>query len=160
MAGRSGAPPRLLVLGAGPAQLGLLEAARDRADLEVIAVDRDPQAVGFALADERALLSSEDEEAIDRLARVREVDGIVSPGADWPVGVAARVAERIGLRIRSTHATAGSRRRSHASARRSRRPASHTPGRSTPASGDPVPCVVKAPDQQGQRGLALVRRAE
>ena len=88
---------RLLVLGAGPAQLGLLQAARARGDLEVIAVDRDPQAPGFALADERAVLSSEDEEAVDRLARARDVDGIVSPGADWPVGIAARVAERMAL---------------------------------------------------------------
>ena len=65
--------------------------------MAVIAVDRDPLAVGFGLADERAIISSEDEEAVDRLARAREVDGIVSPGADWPVGIAARVAERIGL---------------------------------------------------------------
>ena len=38
-----GARPRLLVLGAGPAQLGLLEAASARGDLDVIAVDRDPR---------------------------------------------------------------------------------------------------------------------
>ena len=61
------------------------------------AVDRDPQAPGFAVGHERAVISSEDEEAVDRLARARDVDGIVSPGADWPVGIAARVAERIGL---------------------------------------------------------------
>ena len=97
MARDPGARPRLLVLGAGPAQLGLLEAARARGDVHVIAVDRDPAAPGLALADERAVLSSEDEEAIDRLARARRVDGIVSPGADWPVGIAARVAGRIGL---------------------------------------------------------------
>ena len=53
-------PARLLVLGAGAAQLGLLEAAAAR-DLTVIAVDRDPLAAGFALADERAVISSEDE---------------------------------------------------------------------------------------------------
>ena len=88
--------PRLLVLGAGPAQLGLLEAARGRG-LYVVAADRDPAAPGLPLADERAIVSTEDEPAIERLARAREVDGIVSPGADWPVGVAARVAERLGL---------------------------------------------------------------
>ena len=82
---------RLLVLGAGPAQIGLLRAARER-DLFVIAVDRDPSAPGFAYADKRALVSTEDEPAVDRLARAEGVDGIISPGADWPVGVAARVA--------------------------------------------------------------------
>ena len=89
-------PARLLVLGAGAAQLGLLEAAAAR-DLSVIAVDRNPLAPGFAFADERAVISSEDEAGIERLARAREVDGIISPGADWPVGIAARVAEHLGL---------------------------------------------------------------
>ena len=95
--GPSLAGKRLLVLGAGPAQLGLLETAAGRRDLELIAVDRDPAALGFALVDERALLSTEDEPGVERLARAREVDGLVSPGADWPVGVAARVAERLAL---------------------------------------------------------------
>ena len=89
-------PARLLVLGAGPAQLGLLEAAAARGP-HVIAADRDPLAPGFGLVDERAVISSEDEQGIERLARARDVDGIVSPGADWPVGIAARVAERLGL---------------------------------------------------------------
>ena len=93
---RRSQPARLLVLGAGAAQLGLLEAAAAR-DVTVIAVDRDPSAVGFAFADERAVISSEDEQSVERLARAREIDGIVSPGADWPVGIAARIAERLGL---------------------------------------------------------------
>ena len=63
----------------------------------MIAVDRDPSAPGFAYADKRALVSTEDEPAVDRLARAESVDGIISPGADWPVGVAARVAARLGL---------------------------------------------------------------
>ena len=72
-------PARLLVLGAGAAQLGLLEAAASR-DLSVIAVDRNPLAPGFAFADDRAVISSEDEAGIERLAKAREVDGIISPG--------------------------------------------------------------------------------
>ena len=67
----TGAPERrrrrLLVLGAGAAQLGLLEAAR-ALDLFVIAVDRDPAAPGFPLADRRAIISTEDEPGIERLA--------------------------------------------------------------------------------------------
>ena len=52
-AGRGDAPKRLLILGAGPAQLGLLAAARERG-LFVVAADRDPGAVGFAYADRLA----------------------------------------------------------------------------------------------------------
>ena len=86
---------RLLVLGAGPAQVGLLEAARARGDLEVIALDRDPAAPGFAVADRRAIISTEDERGIHRLAEAERVDGIMAPGIDWPVAIAARVAERL-----------------------------------------------------------------
>ena len=159
MAGRSGSGrARLLVLGAGPAQLGLLEAAGARDDVHVIAVDRDPDAVGFPLADERAILSTEDEEAIDRLARARDVDGVVSPGADWPVGIAARVAERLGLRHPIDGRTAAivtSKQR-----QRERYAAAGVPhARALDETADalPYPVVVKAADRQGQRGLTLVR---
>jgi biotin carboxylase len=161
VARRPRARRRLLVLGAGPAQLGLLEAARARGDVEVIAVDRDPQAVGFAFADERAVLSSEDEEAVDRLARARDVDGLVSPGSDWPVGIAARVAERIGL----PHPIDG-RTGSIATSKTRQREAFAAAGVPHARAFDPrdleipVPCVVKAADRQGQRGLTLVRHSE
>jgi len=157
-----GARPRLLVLGAGPAQLGLLEAARARGDVHVIAVDRDPGAPGFPFADERAVLSSEDEEGIDRLARARGIDGIVSPGADWPVGIAARVAERIGLPHpidARTGAVATSKTRQREAFAEAGVPHARAIDPRDPAVE--LPAVVKAPDRQGQRGLALVRsRAE
>jgi biotin carboxylase len=86
----------LLVLGAGREQLGLLRAARQR-DLLVIAVDRDPAAPGFRYADRRALISFEDEPAIHRLAEAERIDGVISPANDWSVGIAARVARRLGL---------------------------------------------------------------
>ena len=162
MAGDPGARPRLLVLGAGPAQLGLLEAARARGDVHVIAVDRDPGAPGFPFADERAVLSSEDEEGIDRLARARGIDGIVSPGADWPVGIAARVAERIGLPHpidARTGAVATSKTRQREAFAEAGVPHARAIDPRDPAVE--LPAVVKAPDRQGQRGLALVRtRAE
>ena len=126
--------------------------------MHVIAVDRDPQAVGFALADERAVLSSEDEEAVDRLARARDVDGIVSPGADWPVGIAARVAERIGL-AHPISARTGSIATSKARQREAFAAAGVPHARELDPRGTelPFPVVVKAPDRQGQRGLTLVR---
>jgi len=126
--------------------------------VHVIAVDRDPQAVGFALTDERAIISSEDEEAVDRLARALDVDGIVSPGADWPVGIAARVAERIGLAHPITARTG-----SIVTSKTRQREAFAAAGVPRARELDPrqaelrFPVVVKAPDRQGQRGLALVR---
>ena len=77
---------RLLVLGAGPAQLGVLAAARRRG-LTVVAADRDPAAPGFRYADRRAIVSIEDEPAIDRLARAEEIDGVIAPGTDHAVAL-------------------------------------------------------------------------
>ena len=155
-AGADRARSRLLVLGAGPAQIGLLRAARERG-LFVIAVDRDPAAPGFAYADKRALVSTEDEPGVDRLARAENVDGIISPGADWPVGVAARVAGRLGLphpidAATATLATTKSRQRERLAEAGVPQPR---------VLEEPVaPSVVKAPDRQGQRGLTFVRTRE
>jgi biotin carboxylase len=147
---------RLLVLGAGPAQIGLLRAARER-DLFVIAVDRDPSAPGFAYADKRALVSTEDEPGVDRLARAERVEGIISPGADWPVGVAARVAARLGL---SHPIDAGTATLVTTKSRQRERFAAAGVPQPQPLEEPVAPCVVKAPDRQGQRGLTFARTEE
>jgi biotin carboxylase len=155
---------RLLVLGAGPAQLGLLAAARSRG-LHVIAVDRDPSAPGFRYADRRAILSTEDEPGIERLAGAERVDGIIAPGIDWPVAIAARVAERLGLPHPISPETAmlstsKLRQRERFADAGVPQPAYEVcPGVAEAAAAAArigYPCVVKAPDRQGQRGLTLV----
>ena len=153
VAGSDRARQRLLVLGAGPAQIGLLRAARERG-VFVIAVDRDPAAPGFAYADKRAVVSTEDEPGVDRLARAENVDGIVSPGNDWPVGVAARVAARLALPHPIDAATA-----TLATTKSRQRERFAEAGVPQPRLLEkPVaPSVVKAPDRQGQRGLTFVR---
>jgi biotin carboxylase len=165
----AGHPPegaqRLLVLGAGPGQLGLLEAARARG-LYVIAADRDPAAPGFAFADRRAIISVEDEPQLDRLATAERIHGVIAPGIDWPVAIAARIAERLvmphpidpatavlatsKLRQRERFAAAGVPHPRHV--------VCATPeDAGAAARGFGYPCVVKAPDRQGQKGLVLVR---
>jgi biotin carboxylase len=158
---------RLLVLGAGAAQLGLLEAAR-ALDLFTIAVDRNSEAPGFPLADRRALISTEDEPSIERLAEAERVDGVIAPGIDWPVAIAARVARRLSLphplepetavlatskvRQRERFAEAGV-------PQPEMRVCKDLVEAAAAASELGFPCVVKAPDRQGQRGLTLVTDA-
>ena len=120
----------------------------------MLAVDRDPAAPGFRYADTRAVVSTEDESAVDRLARAQRIDGVISPGADWTVGIAARLAERLGLPhpidgATAVLATSKSRQRDRFAAAGLPQPRVLAVPR--------VPCVVKAPDRQGQRGLTLVR---
>ncbi len=156
---------RLLVLGAGPAQLGLLAAAHKR-DLHVIAVDRDPDAPGFRYADRRAIISTEDELGIERLAEAESVDGIIAPGIDWPVGIAARVAAKLGLPhplspesgVLATSKTRQRERFAAADVPQPQYQACRTLDEARWAADEfGYPCVVKAPDRQGQRGLSVVR---
>ena len=152
---------RLLVLGAGPAQLGLLEAAHRRG-LWVAVVDRDTTAPGFRLASRRCILSTEDEPAIERLAAALEVDGLISPGTDWPVAVAARLAERLGLSHPITPQTAvvatnKIRQRERLAAAGVPQPRSWIVGSDDGLPDAELPVVVKAPDRQGQKGMTLVR---
>jgi biotin carboxylase len=150
--------PRLLVLGAGPAQLGLLEAARSHGVWTAVC-DRDPAAPGFELAARRCLVSTEDEPAIERLAAALELDGVIAPGTDWPVAIAARTAQKLRLPHPLRPATA-------ILATNKLRQRETLAGGGVPqprweavAEGLPelrAPCVVKAPDRQGQKGLSLV----
>jgi biotin carboxylase len=152
--------PRLLVLGAGPAQLGLLEAARARG-VWLAVVDRDPAAPGFPFADRRCILSTEDEPAIERLIGAMTIDGIIAPGTDWPVGVAARIAAHAGLPHPISPETAVL-----ATNKLRQRQRLHEAGVPQPrwwvvGNGDGLPdvsgpVVVKAPDRQGQLGLTFV----
>ena len=159
---------RLLVLGAGPAQVGLLAAARARG-LYVVAADRDPAAPGFRHADRRAIISAEDGPGIDRLAAAERVDGIIAPGIDWPVGVAARACERLGLShplspASATLSTSKLRQRERfveAGVPHPRHRVCGSADDALDAAQDlGYPCVVKAPDRQGQRGLSLVEDPE
>jgi biotin carboxylase len=159
-----GGDARLLVLGAGPAQLGLLAAARKRG-LYVIAVDRDASAPGFRYADRRAIVSTEDEQGIERLAEAERVDGLISPGIDWPVGIAARVAAKLGLPHpitpeAATLATSKLKQRDRfgqAGIPQPRFASCHSVEEAQAAAQElGYPVVVKAPDRQGQRGLGVV----
>jgi biotin carboxylase len=156
---------RLLVLGAGAGQLGLLEAARAR-DLYVVAADRNPSAPGFRFADRRAIISVEDEPQLDRLATAERIDGIIAPGIDWSVAIAARIAERLALPHAIDPATAvlaTSKLRQRERFAESGVPhprhvvCSTLEEAAAAAAGFGYPCVVKAPDRQGQKGLVLVR---
>jgi biotin carboxylase len=160
---------RLLVLGAGPAQLGVLAAAR-AAGLTIVAADRDPSAPGFRYADRRAIVSIEDEPAIERLARAEEIDGLIAPGSDHAVAIAARIAERLAVPHPVTAETAQVavnrwRQRERLAAAGIAQPRSRvcrTFDEVVEAAAElGYPVVVEAPDRSGERGVGLARnRAE
>ena len=150
---------RLLVLGAGPAQLGLLEAARAHGVWTAVC-DRDPAAPGLRLADRRCIVSIEDEPAVERLAGALELDGVIAPASDRAVAVAARIAARLDLPHPLTPETAVL-----ATSRLRRRERLAEAGVPQPrwevVTGDEprleLPVVVKPPDGPGRHGLTPVR---
>jgi biotin carboxylase len=154
---------RLLVLGAGPAQLGVLAAARRRG-LTVVAADRDPLAPGFRLADRRAIVSIEDEPAIERLARAEEIDGVVAAGTDHAVAIAARIAGRLGLPHPVSPETAQlavskqrqRERLAEAGIAQPRSIVCRSPEEVLAAADElGYPCVIEAPNRLGERGVGL-----
>jgi biotin carboxylase len=156
---------RLLILGAGPAQLGVLAAAR-AAELTVVAADRDPSAPGFRYADRRAIVSIEDEPAIERLARAEEVDGVIAPGSDHAVAIAARVAERLGVPhplAAETAQIAVSRQKqrerlTQAGIPQPRSIVCRSLAEVTKAAEElGYPVVIEAPNRAGERGIGLAR---
>jgi biotin carboxylase len=125
----------------------------------VIACDRDAQAIGFEFADRRAVVSTEDEPAVAQLAKAERVEGLISPGSDWPVVVAARVAAQVGLPhpLRpEVAARCVSKLRQRELFDEFGVPQPSWEIVAEPAEDLPVPCVVKPPDRQGQKGLTLV----
>jgi biotin carboxylase len=152
--------PPLIVLGAGPAQLGAYRAAR-RLGVPTVACDVDPAALclRLGLADRAEPVSTMDEGGVREVAERHGAGGLIAPGTDGPVLVAARVATALGLPHPVTSeaaARATNKRRQHEVL------AAH--GVPQPRAWlDPPPVlaarvVVKPSAAQGQRGLTVVEQ--
>jgi biotin carboxylase len=152
---------RLVVLGAGPAQLGALRAAR-ALGVTAIACDKatDTLALRLGLVDVHERVSTFDAEGIERVARAHGANGLIAPGTDGPVRVAAAVAARLGLPHPLSPEVAV-----RATDKLAQRAAFAADGVPQPALLDPSapwsgPVVVKPSLAQGQRGLTRVTAAD
>lgn len=87
---------KVLMLGAGPLQLPAIRVLK-AAGCYVICVDYDPEALGFAIADQAERISTVDVKSVLDLARRERVDFVMTSTSDAPVRTAAYVSERLGL---------------------------------------------------------------
>jgi biotin carboxylase len=148
------------MVGAGRHQRRAIERARELG-LRVVAVDRNPEAPGLAIADEGEIVDFTDVEAVTAVGRLHEVDGVLTVSADRAVPVVAAVAEALGLpgigtatahlmthkvAMRRLFAERGVPQPTFAALRRlsERHAALDTTG---------VPAVLKPADSGGQRGV-------
>ena len=130
--------------------------------MQTIVCDYAPDALALrlGLADVFEQVSTFDVDGVERVARAHAADGLISPGTDGPVRVAAEVAARLGIAHPLPLSVAIA-----ATDKRAQRAAFAAAGVPQPAligADEPFgrPVVVKPSLAQGQRGLTRVVRAE
>ena len=87
---------KIMVLGAGPLQLPGIMKAKEMG-LYTIAVDMDPDAVGFKYSDEQLLISTIDIPKVVNEAIRLQVDGVITLCTDLPVRTVAAVGEALNI---------------------------------------------------------------
>lgn len=88
---------KMMILGASALQVPAIKKAKELG-YQIILVDYDENAVGFALADVKLVVSTLDQEEVYRQALIYEPDVVITSTSDGPVRTAAYVNERLGKR--------------------------------------------------------------
>jgi biotin carboxylase len=155
-----GVEPKLLFLGASISQVPSMRYARE-AGFGVVAVDADPDAVGFEFADVAEQVDFSDVAGVTDVGARHGVSGVLAISSDRAVAPAAHVAHALGLPgigievARAMTNKAVMRRRLDSSA--VRQPTYRVLTRETDlrraAEGLAFPAVLKPADSGGQRGL-------
>lgn len=87
---------KLLMLGGGFLQTYVIKEAK-KYGYYVLVLDGDPNAMGYAYADEHAVINIVDEEACLAYAREKQVDGVLTAATDFSVLTMSHIAEAMGL---------------------------------------------------------------
>jgi biotin carboxylase len=157
-------PGTILFVGAGRHQRRAIERMRELG-ARVVAVDRNADAPGLALADESEVVDFSDAAAVTEVGRRRGVEGVLTVASDRAVPVVAAVAEELGLPgIGSdtahvmTHKVAMRRRLAEHGVPQPRFAAVRTHAEAR-AAAETVgfPAVLKPADSSGQRGIFRLR---
>jgi biotin carboxylase len=153
----------VLFVGAGRHQRGAILQAKERG-LRVLAVDRNPDALGLRLADRGFVVDFSEVDAVLAAIAAEPVDGVLTVSADRAVPVVAAIAEARGLQgIGSeaahlmTHKVAMRRALAEAGVPQPRFAALRTLSERHRAAAEVgFPAVLKPADSGGQRGVFLV----
>jgi biotin carboxylase len=154
----------VLFVGAGRHQRGAILRAK-QLGLRVVAVDRNPDAVGLPHADEGLVVDFTDVPTVVDIAKTHAIDGVLTVSADRAVPVVAEVAEELGLpgigtqtAHLMTHKVAMRRRLAESGVPQPRFAAVRVRREALPAAeAVGFPAVLKPADSGGQRGLFLLR---
>jgi biotin carboxylase len=150
----------VLFVGAGRHQRRAIARAQELG-LRVVAVDRNPDAAGLALADVGEVVDFQDVEGVIEVARKHAVDGALTVSADRAVPIVAAVTEEFGLPTIGTdvahvmtHKIAMRRRLAEVGVPQPRLGAARGLAAGRAAAGTVgFPAVLKPADSGGQRGI-------
>lgn len=87
---------KIMILGASILQLPAIRQAK-KMGIEVVAVDMNPNAIGFQEADKSLVISTIDIPAVLKAAKEEKIDGIMTLASDMPMRTVAVVAKEMGL---------------------------------------------------------------
>ena len=87
---------KVLVIGAGFLQDFVIQRAKQMG-YETLAVDADPNAIGFQHADKYKVVNIVDKEACLEYAKEEKIDGVLTAATDYGVLTAAYISEKMGL---------------------------------------------------------------
>lgn len=152
-----------LVLGAGRHQAPLIARAEERG-IRTIALDYYENSPGKEVASASVLADALDADAVLAAARAHEIDAIATVGTDQAVIIVATVAEALGLpchisvdgALAATNKVQMRSALSHAGVPMTVGALVDAEPSAADLSGIGMPCVVKAADSQGQRGMRRI----
>jgi biotin carboxylase len=87
---------RILIIGAGFLQTFVIKKAKELG-YYTIAIDKDPNSIGFKFADDFAAVDIVDQEACLKLAKENNLDGVLTAATDYGVLSAAYIAQQLKL---------------------------------------------------------------
>lgn len=87
---------KILVIGAGFLQSFLIQRAKEL-KYTVLAVDKNPSAIGFLYADKYAIIDIVDQKACLNFAKQEKIDGVITAASDYGVLTTAYIAKELNL---------------------------------------------------------------
>lgn len=159
---------KLMILGASILQLPAIEKAKEMG-LEVVAVDMNPDAIGFQVPGiEREIISTIDIPAIVEAAKRHHIDGIMTLATDMPIRSVAAVAKELDLI--GIDAETAVKATNKAEMRKALKAAgvpipkfykvSNKTEYHTAVKNFSVPFIVKPADSSGSRGIYLIKNLD
>lgn len=157
----------ILIVGAGFGQLPAIETAK-KMGITTVVVDKNPQAVGAIVADYFYDVDIIDKDAVLEVAKKHNVSGIMTMQSDLPVPTIGYVNDVLGLNGVSLNVANICSNKNQTRAELKKRNAAQPDFEITFNLKDAIeaaekigfPCVVKAPDSSGSRGITKVNKLE